>query len=355
MTLDGLLWLVVGGLTLAAAWLSLPRAPDLDWERFFKTALVTLIRGPLEAQGATAVAWLQASRERVWYHPGSRELAAKLADPDAYAIPVPARPGERALVEDLARLEGLSARLARTFTDEPRADEVLFEDPVDLGPAYDTVPVLGPEASWEAVSRWDDTVVAGLRRRLEHTRWVVLGDDGLAAVLAEVLGPERVITGSAETPEGLIASAEAWVPETSDRLVWLAVGAPAGLLARGLHGSAGLRDRTRAVVAVAAELGGETSDWLAEHFTHAAMDTELARTTPYFHLGFVAPETLPLGEPGVPLADTCWPVLDEPPNGRVAVEPVDLGVLPGTRGSADATLLVRALLLTLVQRLALSG
>lgn len=355
MSVDVVLWVLVVGLAMAATWLSLPRPPGLDWERFFKTALVTLVRGPLEARDATAVEWLAASRERVWYHPGARDLVAKLTEPADYEIPVPALPGERALVDDLIRLDDLSARLARTFTEEPRADEVLFDDPVALGSAYDTVPVLGPDADWEAVSRWDVAVVEGLRRRLEHTRWVVLGDPALAAVLGEALGAERVVDAQAETAEALVEAAQAWLPESSDRLVWLGVGAGAALAVQALYESGALRDRTRAVLAVAGALGGETAGWLAEHFQHEPMDTELARTTPYFHLGFVVPGVAPLGEPGRPLADTVWPGPTPPDNGRVAVEPVDLGVLPGSLDDADRALLGRALLLTLVQRLALVG
>ncbi len=344
MTLDALLWAVVAVLALIAGWLSLPRPPVLDWERFFKTALVTLIRGPLEAADATAAEWLAASRARVWYHPATRHLVAKLTAPEAFEVPVPALPGERALVEDLARLEGLDQRLARTFTDEPRADEVLFDDPAELGEAYDPVPVLGPEADWE-----------GLRRRLAHTRWVVVEAPRLAEVLAAVLGPDRVVQAEAVDAEGLGEAAPAWLPETADRVVWLAAGAGAERVARALHASPGLRDRTRAVVAVAGRLGGEARAWLDAHFDHAAFDTELSRTTPWFHLGFVDAGHGELGEPGLALRDTAWPRPADPDNGRFALETVDLGVLPGRWADTEPELLGRALLLTLVQRLALSG
>ena len=355
VTVDALLWAGVVVLTLGAGWLSLPRPPELDWERFFKTALVTLLRGPLEAEGASAAAWLTASRVRVWFHPGARDLVAKLTAPAEHEVPVPALSGELALVEALRGLPDEHARLRRTFLEEPLADETLFDDPVDLGEAYDTVPVLGPGADWEAVSRWEPAVVAGLRRRLAHTRIGVVGDPDLAAALVAELGPERVAALPEGPAEALLEGAGQLLPEPSDRVVWIGAGPGAVALARLLHAHAGLRDRTRAVVGLGAARAGDDGAWLAEHFHHEGMDTEIARTTPWFQLAFVVPGTKPLGEPGRPLADAAWPPVAEPENGRVAVEIVDLGVLPGPGADLDRVVLGRALLLTLVQRLALVG
>jgi hypothetical protein len=355
MSFDWILWVAVGVLTLAATWLCLPRPPELDWERFFKTVLVTLIRGPLEAADETAVTWLAASRTRVWYHPGSRDLLAKLQDPAAYEIPVPALTGERALVQDLIKLPDATARVRRTFLTEPLADECLFDDPLSLGDAYDTVPVLGPKADWEAISRWEEPVVEGLRRRQEHARWAVLGDPKLAEVLVRELGEGRAVALQADTPDALEAAAKELVPEPSDRLIWVARGSAAGLVVRTLQASPGLRDRTRAVVALGAHFDSETQAWFSEHFTHASMDTEISRATPYFQVSFVVPGVLPIGEPGQPLDDSHWPVLAPPDNGRVAVERVDLGILPGPAAALSPELLARALLVTVVQRLSLVG
>ena len=355
MSLDGVLWLAVLVLLGVAGRLSIPRPPQLDWERFFKTTLVTLMRGPIEASGGNATEWLSACRARVWFNPGARDLAAKVADPSNYQVPVPALAGERALMEDLVRLADPQARLGRVFWEEPRSDEVLFDDPLLLGEAYATVPVLGPGADWEAVAQWQSTVVEGLRRRLEHTRWLVVGDEALAAALALELGEDRAVALSEQVEEGLEKAASERVPKTSDRLIWVGVGEGAGAVVRALHGSPALRDRTRAVVAVGATLGGEMKAWMSEHFDHAAMDTELSRTTPYFHLAFVVPGVEPLGEEGRPLVDTCWPMLAPPATGRVAIEAVDLGVLPGPLCDLGSGLLGRALLLTVVQRLSLVG
>ena len=46
------------GLAMWAAWLTIPRPPDLDWERLFKVALATVIRGDVEAAGADVDEWL---------------------------------------------------------------------------------------------------------------------------------------------------------------------------------------------------------------------------------------------------------------------------------------------------------
>ena len=355
MSLDAVLWALVSALALWAAWLSLPRPPELDWERLFKTTLVTLLRGPLEAVDAPASRWLEEGRSLVWFHAGSRDLHAKLEEPASYAIPVPALPGERALVEDLSGLDDRDARLRRIFLDEPRGDEVLYDDPVLLGDDYAPAPILGPEVDWEALSRWDAAVRDGLRRRGEHLRWGVVGDAELTSALEAELGEGRAVALDAAPPEELIEALSALVPELADRLVLVGAGEGAGALVRALHQGAGLRDRVRAVIGLGAALGGETRDWLGEHFTHREMDTELSRTTPYFHLAWAVPGTEPPGEPGRPLADTAWPARQVPETGREAFVPVDLGLLAGTQAACDRALLARALLVTVTHRLAVVG
>jgi len=355
LSLDAVLWALVVVLTLWAAWLSLPRPPELDWERLFKTTLVTVLRGPLEAVDAPASRWLEEGRSLVWFHPGSRGLLEKLADPAAYTIPVPALAGERALVEDLVGLDSPDARLRRIFEEEPRGDEVLYDDPLLLGEDYAPTPILGPEVDWEALSRWDATVREGLRRRGEHLRWGVVGDSALAEALEAELGQGRAVALDVAAPKELVEALSTLVPGMADRLVLVGAGEGAAALVRALHHSDGLRDRVRAVIGLAAALGGETRGWLAEHFTHREMDTELSRTTPYFHLAWAVPGTEPPGERGRPLADTAWPSVEVPETGREAFVPVDLGLLAGSRAACERELLARALLITVTHRLAVVG
>ena len=130
--LDLALWALVAVLLAAAIHMSLPRPPALDWELHFKITLLGLLRGEIEAAGDVAQDWLEVGRSRVWYHPAGRDLDRKLVDPESYEIPVPAREGERALVEALSRLEP-EARLEQTFGGG--SDEILYEDPDFLGEA----------------------------------------------------------------------------------------------------------------------------------------------------------------------------------------------------------------------------
>jgi hypothetical protein len=45
------------GLAAVAGWLHLPRTPDLDAERWFKTMLATVLRGAIEGGGGDVEAW----------------------------------------------------------------------------------------------------------------------------------------------------------------------------------------------------------------------------------------------------------------------------------------------------------
>jgi hypothetical protein len=335
--MDLALWILAALLALYAGWLTLPRPVELDWERFFKLAMVTVVRGPLEAEGASADAWMEAGRALVWYHPAGRQLDRKVADPKGYEPPFPALPGERALLERLAA-EAPEERLKATFSSG--ADEVLYDDPGVLGQAWQLTNILGPEADWDGVASWNDAVLAGLKRRHTHTRWVLLGVDTLAAPLREALGEDAVILPTGEIAEEL----EAALGELADRAVFVAAGAHADGLAQMLHARPGLRDKALAVIA----LGGEfNAAWMAENFDHETMDTELSRATPYFHVFF--------GDHLESVEGSRWPSPEVPATGRVSVEPVDLGLLPGSVDQADAKVLARALLLTVTARVALAG
>ena len=109
--LDLGLWITSAGLALYAGWLTLPSAVALDWERLFKITLITQLRGEVQASGGDDAAWLAAGRQRVYFNPAARALAARLEDPASSPIVTPALPNERALVEELIQTPGVEDRL----------------------------------------------------------------------------------------------------------------------------------------------------------------------------------------------------------------------------------------------------
>jgi len=339
VSFDFVLWLLVVGLALYAGWLTLPRSVDLDWERFFKLSLVTLVRGPLEEQEASSEQWMEAGRSQVWYHPAARDLGLKVQDPAGYEPPFPTLDGERALLEQL-QLTAPEQRLATVFGGG--ADEVLYDDPEGLGGDWQLATILGPEVSWESVATWSAELLSGLARRHEHTRWALLGAEHLAETLREALGEGSVLLAPEDDPAAFF---EQELSQLSDRVVFLASGKHADQLVRLLHEHPGLRDKARAVVALQASFDPE---WMAACFGHESMDTEIAWATPYFHLFFA-------GDGLQGLESSRWPTPPVPATGRVSVESVDLGVLPGSLEGYDARLLARALLVTVTARVALSG
>ena len=54
---------------------------------------------------------------------------------------MPALEGERALVERLAAIETPAARWQSMYRDDTHAQESLMQDPMDLGPAYFSLPL----------------------------------------------------------------------------------------------------------------------------------------------------------------------------------------------------------------------
>ena len=336
--MNAVLWAAVVVLVLYAGWLTLPRPVDLDWERFFKLSMVTLLRGPVEEEAGSSEAWMEQGRERVWFHPASRDLELKLRDPAGYTPPFPSLPGERALLERLAALPP-EERLAAVFSSGQ--DELLYDDPVSFGEDWDLAPILGPEVSWELVAHWNPPVAEGLRRRHDRTRWVLFGEAAaLAPALEEALGEGSVAVAPQEGAEAFL---DELLPDLADRVVMVAFGEACQSLARLLQGQAGLRDKTLAVIALQACFDAA---WMEASFDHESMDTEVSRATPYFSLWFAG-----AGLEG--LAASRWPSPEVPATGRVSVDPIDLGLLPG-EPALDETL-GRALLLCVTARVALSG
>ncbi len=355
MSLDAAVELVALGLAAWAAWLSLPRPPEHDGERLFKVILATLIRGEVEAAGGDRDDWARRLAP-VPFHPAWRRPERLILDPDPEAIPAPAREGERALVEALARLPDPAARWRHAVE---AGREVLMDDPAFLG--LDPEAVLGPGADWDAVAARAGAVRAALARKLAHVVFVGLDLPGREA-MAEALDRPFPDLGelarfpapdpAAPDPEAAVALAEALLAELPDpaaRLAILAPGERAFSAVVALHAHDLLRDRTLALVSLGGPLrAGPRGDWLAARFRHEELEPELMRTIAYLSAVAV--------DPGDPLAGgpEAWeaqrfvePPL--PPTGRRAIEAVDLG--PLALDSLDPGDIALALALLLAWRL----
>lgn len=353
--------LFAGALVLGtmAAVLGRRRPPSLDAERLFKLCQATLLWGHTERAGGDEKAWVTAVERGVLYHPAGRRGWEKLADPAA-ALPVPALPGERALVDDLAKLEPGPARVARMFTSEA-AQEALLSDPATLGPEWAPAAWLGHGCTWEGLAAWNEPVRAALARRLGHLRVVLVAPEGeaaeeIAAALEGAAGA-RILRWEGQAPEVLAEVLAAEVTDLSQRLALVAFGpAGPGLLAA-LEASPALRDQVASALFVGSPLagvGGEAPEglgvaareaWLAEHFSQDSLDTELKRATPYAMLARLDRQVWPAGIEGAPWARQRLDEPTVPPSGRRPVAVLDLGAAPAAPDAMPAEVLGRSLLL----------
>jgi hypothetical protein len=348
----------LGAVALAgwAAWLTIPRPVERDWERLFKVTLSALSWGEAEASGGT-----EAERTARWsadlaahtpFHPAGRAGEVKLGAPDPDALPTPALEGERALVERLAALESPAERWRAMYVDDPRAVEALGEDPTLLGPAYSPERLVGAGVSWEGIAAWDPAVPSALARRLAHVAVAVVaaapgaasaagGGDlprsatevGGLAGLVEALGAaapdvalRAVHPGPDADPEGMTDALLALCDTPARRLAVVLRGGEVLALLRALAASPVLRDRVLAVISVGGPIasGPDEEASLAELYTHERLEPELQRTTGFFAITDVDPEA-PLGTPWAPQRFPDVPVAD---GGRETLTSVDLGPLP---------------------------
>ncbi len=364
MTAQAWVELAALGLAAYATWLSLPRPPQLQWERLFKVGLSIIIAGDVErehgaADSAAQAIWRQRVLGVIPWHPAGRDADAKLRDPRPEEIGVPALEGERALVDALAALPDPPARYQRMYLEDERAAAELLGDPSELGPDHDPAVILGPDAGWDAVAAWSDGLQQVLARRLGDLVFVA---DGLAPSLAE--GLQSALPGlrlvsldapAGDTVEGpaiaeLVMAVDAALDADSDRVVFVGAGRAVQRDLAALADSGGLRDRTAAVVSLggAIQVDGFQA-WLHAHFTHDAMDTELRRSIPFISVIDV--------DPAAPFARSWqaqrFPTPPEIPQGRRPIDPVDLG--PLQLAALSDLVLARGLLLFLALRLVSQG
>jgi hypothetical protein len=331
--------LVAAVLGVVLAWLQWPRPVALDGERWFKTFLVTLLRGELESDGFEA--WDHAVRSWVPYHPAGRFPERKVMNPLGATLPGALLAGERSLLEALHECASPQERWVRMFDDDEGARATLMDDPVELGHAYNPSTYVGADKGWEAVARWgrsEGDFFDRLLRRLD-AHWFFVGPTqgearsipSLAALLGE-RGTRIDLSG-----EALIQHLENALPNVSDRCVLVGEGAGIVHILNALRDRAMLRDQVVAVVSIGGIIGGlegETGvlgtmareDWLEAWFKHRHLDSEVVRQTPYMALQWLDRAQWPPGAAGLAIANARFPPVPEEP--IETIEVVDLGVLP---------------------------
>lgn len=334
MRLETWVELAAGALAVWAVWRSVPRAPALDHERLLHVALATRLRGEVEAAGGDLRAWEGRVLGAVLYHPAFRDPGPRLRDPTTAPVPVPAREGERALLEALARLPDAPARLRAAWVEDPRVLEALLDDPARLGAAHDPAGVLGPAADWEAVAGWGPAIGEALQRRLGHVVVLAVGVPWAAALGAAAPAQRVVIWDTLPETDpadrGVLRGFEALFSAPSDRFVWAVGGANLEGALRILHAWPELRDRLVGLVAVGPAVASALP-WVEAHFTHEQMEPELQRVIPYLLLRVVDPDD-PLATDWTPL-----PVPPVPESGRATIAVHELGAVP-REGLPDAVL-----------------
>lgn len=350
-----------------ATWWSLPRPPDLDGERWFKTWLITLLRGQIEAEGGTPEAWAAAVLRHVPWHPAGRHPERKVLTPEA-SPPTPALDGELALHSALAALPDVAARWERMYDLDEEGLTQRLEDPALLGEAYDPARWLGSDIGWEAIA--DPTRCQAALARATEARWVIVGErfhpdlPDLETPLAALLGahahrydPAASVTDhpQAETilkdvssrrdeamarqTVHLMASLHALAPSHSDHLILVGVGASIHLVLEALRASAVLRDQVDAVVSVGGVIQGldgaegplaweACTTWLQSHYRHDVLDLEAAHQTPYFSIQWLDRSAEVPGACGLPIERSRFPTPPMRGVRRQSLQPVDLGVLP---------------------------
>jgi len=341
---DLALWGTACALTVATLWWARSRPVALNWERFFKLTLLTQIRGQVEATDGTADEWVKKGREKVWFSGLSRSPFVKLLKPSPQDLSVPALPGELALTQALLELPDVHARLNCMFG--AGQDAELYEEPESAGEAWRLPQYLGQGADWDSLALSGDAIAEAVRRRGQQV-WIQIGAIDLP--LQDLL--PRTASLSASTPKDTANAIDALGPDGADRFVLLACGADASLILDALKAFDGLRDRVLAVVLIDPELA-DRQDWLTKHFNHQDFDTELARPTGWFQLRFL--ETHPSVQQ---VADRALglPIPPKPESGRVSIELVELGLLPGRHKEAAGRWLSRGLVVTVLAWLGSRG
>lgn len=338
---------------LVAAWLQLPRNPELDGERWFKVVLATLLLGEVEAEEGSEALWTERVLRWVPYHPAGRLPERKVVQP-LFDPPGKRLPGEQALQEKLAALKTLEERWSWLYDQDEAGVHARLDDPFELGEAYDPARILGSKLGWDALTRWGagNRELAEVLARRTDARWIALegpeaslvGPSLLDALEAELPAIHRLRWDDLGGAGGLDRRVEATdaairaLPEGADeRLIFVVEGDAATVLLRVLKDDAPLRDVTFAVLSLGGNVRGrpaetgpfgarDAEDWLERWFTLDHFDTELVRLTPYLSVQWLDRSASVPGSGGLPLEAQRFP---EPKIVKVerTIEAVDLGPL----------------------------
>lgn len=139
------------------------------------------------------------------------------------------------------------------------------------------------------------------------------------------------------TPELAAAACRVALGGPDRKLVIVAEETAVLQVLRGLAVAGDVRDRVFAVLSLAGAIGGRTDDdgdfgearardWLGANFSHAVLETDVVRPTPYLALQAWQPGCWPPGVPGLPLAHQRFPAPAEDGSPEL-VEVHDLGPL----------------------------
>ena len=328
MVVESAVELLVVALALVATWLSVRPSPELEWERLWKTILATCIRGQVERSGGDQAIWWERLKG-VPFHPAGRLAYDKIHRPSLGTIPVPALPGEQALVESLAAIDEAVARADFMYRQSDAAQDALMSDPELLGSAYAPSRAMPPKVTWEDIAVWDAEVQRAVARRMHDVTVAVVGMDTDALAAAVPHGNTAALTDvSAEALSALL-------DRDHQRLVILTRGDAVNTVTRVLHSHPLIRDRILGVISLGGAIQGpENKAWMDQHFQHLDFDTELNRRTLY----------MAVTDPGASYedaSDQCFPVPPVPPSGWAPIESVDLGPLP--LADQDPEVMARAL------------
>jgi hypothetical protein len=364
------LFLVTVVVAVAAGWVGRARPIVLDSERLFKVALATGLRVRVEGAGGGAEDWASAVVRFVPYHPAGRDPARKVMTPGAETWSGPALPGERALLEALAKRPDVPGRWQRMFDEDEVALAARLDDPADLGPTWDPAAWLGPGLSWDGVGAWvaggDGPVGEAVSRRIGAARWVIVdGAPGLPE-LGRALGSELGARVAAVVPFDddfdtmRLAVAKALAdaaPTVADRLFLVASGLAVQPLLAALADAPDARDRLSAVLLLHPAMAGDPGrdgpfgevacrDRVAGAWRHATLDVERMVARPWFAMQWLDRSTSPPSAGGLPLVTASLPVPSDEGGLEASVLRLELGPLAADP-EAPLELVARALWLVL--------
>lgn len=239
----------------------------------------------------------------------------------------------------------------RQFLHALRPEAITVSARADLPPPYDPKRWLAT-AGWPEIESWgrgtSEAPLEAVRRRMP-AHWVLLGTregpDVLGALSAEVGDLQIRLETDPLDLEPLEAALQALPDDREYTFVFVAHGPAIHTVLRALHASAGLRDRTLAVVSVAGVLQGahgglteaDVDGWMAKHFGHRAFETEMDHPVPFFALRW---DDGSGGAHGLTAQTTRFP---EPITQRFVRESIDIVDLGGLPHEADPVWVARAL------------